>query len=130
MTTEKDILTLVPPYLMCKQIPEGAFAESALVYWIFQRGVMVQSRRIPMAMSGRRCVPAPTLMEIMSAIRAAGGFWPTCSLYANEWCVGCYKDDPKQYDVDNHVRAGDPDNPATAALQVWFKIKELKKNEG
>lgn len=57
---------LVPPLEICKQIPEGKFADSALV-WLGER-VYIRSGEDAVTF------PAPTLEEILMALGATGRF--------------------------------------------------------
>ena len=63
----KSIESLVPPLDLCKQIPEGAFVDSALVYIA---GGIVVPRYIKLGDTEHfnNGTPAPTLAEIMKDI--------------------------------------------------------------
>ena len=69
---------LVPPLELCKQIPDGAFEESAFIwhwaekdkpYWEFP---LYRSRKSDLEAIKDRVCPAPTLAEIMDALVRLG----------------------------------------------------------
>lgn len=111
---------LVPPLELCKQIPGGAFADSALV-WVgdqFCEHIKVLPREYNGIMRDVDLAPAPTLAEILEALDAmfdAG--------YVRVWNVGVHGEwgvklvnfgkryvDSVEYD----------NNPAIAALKLWL----------
>ena len=104
---------LVPPLELCKKIPQGKFADSALVWmWdldgdpgLFPRecGICNQyGTEIAIA-------PAPTLAEILEALGAATSYH-----LGDAWLVALCNDSR-----DNGVKDA---NPATAALRLWLKV--------
>jgi len=116
---------LVPPLELCKQIPDGAFADSALVWEgsgtaIWQRGGKCYWHQIK---CGTEMFPAPTLQEIMVAIYDLGSLCPTCWLARGWWEINT--------EFHKRASAGNPDNPAAAALKLWLELHgEEKKNDG
>lgn len=100
-----NLESIVPPVELCKQIPEGEFEDSALV-WVdgntqnpFE--VFVEPRRY--AIDGTHC-PAPTLAEILESI---GGVetWDTMTI---------------------HRITNGKQNLTTNSLKRWFKVKGVK----
>lgn len=112
----KTLETLVPPLELCKQIPAGAFADSALVWW----GACVYPRIHPV-----RCdnwhktdtYPAPTMAEIMTEV-SSGVINTTKAFFSKEFTATYIT----AYGV--HRFCYMENNPATAALRVWLRINE------
>ena len=112
---EKALVGLVAPLELCNKIPDGAFADSALVWLNRSLGWFVEERH-----EGYDIIfetyPAPTLAEIMSAL-------PKCVEY--RWFDdGFYPSHPKHYAGD----FADP-SPTTAVLKLWLTLNagEVKK---
>ena len=137
-----ELETLVQPLELCRQIPNGKFADSALVYGRLWTNPMRDARYylsdeyfvFPRCDAGiwypqdgeyefdnftyalAEMIPAPTLAEIMSAL-------PKCVEY--RWFDdGFYPSHPKHYAGD----FADP-NPTTAVLKLWLTLNAggLKK---
>lgn len=113
---------LVPPLKLCKQIPRGAFANSALVWW----GMCVYPRIHP---DGARygepyrrsgSFPAPTLAEILEEIDPSFDANITVTYHFGQWKV----------EHRHYPREGvgsDNDNPATAALKLWLEVNRKEE---
>ena len=120
MSELKDI---VPPLELCKQIPAGAFDDSALV-WMDDRCVLGE---LPPCVSVRVkntyhkiLAPAPTLAEIMEALRDKKRY-PILFFDAynsTEWFI----EDMQSEDAFFATL-----NPATAALRLWFDVNGVEK---
>ena len=104
---------LVPPVNLCKKIPAGEFADSALLY-VVRHGMNgevfndVMVRQDLDHWSGTENYPAPTLLEIIQ----------NCGP-AYEWTA------------KNHPAASK--SMIEEALEAWLKIKKIEKetnNEG
>ena len=95
---------IVPPLELCKRIPAGEFEDTALV-WCRVRGEdVVCPREHWVGVFGMSPVPAPTLEEILEAIREIQA-WDTLTI----------------------TRATDDKTQlATAALRLWFKVKGIE----
>ena len=110
---------LVPPLELCKRIPEGCFADSALVWNEgFVKGNFVIEQR---GFGMHYIAPAPTLQEILLAIDEAGGVCPECYYLKNTWKIDCRD---KLFNYEELIEAEDEYNPATAALKLWLKLNE------
>lgn len=116
---------LVPPVDLCKQIPEGMFADSVLAWdsdyetWFVRPRIEVE----PLI-----AIPAPTLEEIIVAINRIQ-FMPSSTYCRGKWDVWCeeYHDDPEPrqiFDCDNEVSG------ATAALKLWLELNKIKEARG
>lgn len=117
---KKTLESLVPPLDLCKQIPQGAFENSVLVWMgdldgdpvLFPRecGICNQyGAEIAIA-------PAPTLAEIMEEIDQSFDANLIATFNLGQWVVE-YRHYPKKgIGSDNF-------NPATAALRLWFDVK-------
>lgn len=126
---------LVPKIELCKLIPDGEFADSALV-WRIVRGKYSGERvlddvfprecgRCGTMDSGSILAPAPTLLEIMVEIDNLGGWCPTAYRLQNSWTVD-YQEDNED-GMKDVVEQSDLDNPATAALKLWLELKGENK---
>ena len=114
---------LVPPLELCKQIPEGAFADSALCWMLAGTGKhsfwTVTERDA--TIDDDTFIPAPALIEILEAL-------PTVD--SQDYPLACSID----FNTDKHGRRvpfwnvgysmmgseGDK-NPAAAALKMWLR---------
>lgn len=119
--TTEDI---VPPFELCKRIPEGAFSDSVLVHVVKPgSGTEVRERikadTLPLSWTK---VPAPTLAEIMLALPAYN---------EDEIRLCCISDFPEDGEKMvlgeawsvGYTEAGKKSdkNPATAALKLWLE---------
>lgn len=117
---------LVPAIDLCKKIPEGHFADSALIWFFDGKNWWVNAREFD-SQPEDEC-PAPTLAELMLALDEAGYFSPTCCRKANTWCVDC-EDDPIDEEASNWpclYDAEDNYNAAAAALKLWLELESWK----
>jgi len=121
-----ELKDLVPPLEMCKQIPRGAFNDSALV-WITDscgENPIAEPRRY--APYDRIECPAPTLAEILEAsdrtIGLARSQNPASKSIGKEWVADAW---------DRSVWfARNANTPAAAALMLWLAIgRKEKKND-
>lgn len=113
---------LVPPLELCKQIPEGEFAGSALVHAVvFCKSCSLSANNVVVPCSvvedsdrHRYICPAPTLAEILNELPA-----PTCyRLGVHDWRVNLCNC-PASDAVCSR-------NPATAALRLWLKVEGIE----
>ena len=108
---------LVPPLDLCKQIPEGEFADSALVWNTTvcdeEDGEIcgVHERDDCESWMRENQIPAPTLAEIVDKLG-------NISLWRADdtWEVSL-KTDPENW-LGRHS-----DNPADSALRLWLEVK-------
>lgn len=116
---------LAPPLELCKLIPAGEFEYSELIYVPCSNGrdFKLRQRTSFYEASHNGIFPAPTLQEILMAIDHAGGWCPTAYRLNGYWTVAYQEDKFWRNDI---VEQTDPDNPATAALKLWFKLKGIK----
>lgn len=124
---------LVPPLELCKQIPDGAFDDSALVWLQQYEG----NKRHPAlwavveresTVEGEEIYPAPTLKEILKALPSQNrDKLPLCITpdfpddgpgeFGDAWACGYRK-----YGCIIETA------PETAALKLWMALNEEKKN--
>lgn len=95
---------IVPPLKLCKQIPEGEFEDSALVWYRFWGEDNVRPRDQWSGFNGERPVPAPTLEEVLEAIGKVEN-WDTMTMTK----------------ITNGKQ-----NITTNALKCWFKVKGIE----
>lgn len=108
---DKTLESLVPPLDLCKQIPEGAFVDSALVYIA---GGIVVPRYIKLGDTEHfnNGTPAPTLAEIMKDIEIL--------IMDNFFITGCWSITSQK----GEKYFGKQDKrPEVAALLLWFDVK-------
>lgn len=142
---EKSALEkIVPPLELCKLIPAGAFADSALVHekmipaFVCRtdgsdptanrgNGIWVVSQRRPKRSEesrrshGGEFIPAPTLAEIMDA-SPAGTLIKTVPDQHGK--IACYRSEATAYYwADPHGIETDRSCPAIAALRLWLRVK-------
>lgn len=119
-----NLKSIVPPLELCKQIPEGEFEDSALV-WVYDDVVgflcrtsgceqihkkewqLVHNHPRKIAIRrkcGKEIYPAPTLEEILEAIREIKT-WDTLTMTR---------------------KTDDKTKLATAALRQWFYLKGIE----
>lgn len=111
---------LVPPLELCKQIPEGEFADSALV-WAgdqFYQNIRVLPRGCQCIKIDAVISPAPTLAEILAALGDIDcGTNCECEneIRIGLWWVSVWRGGFRTSKQDK--------NPATAALKLWLEVK-------
>lgn len=109
----KTLESLVPPLDLCKQIPQGKFADSALV-WRYDRDIEQYIVCVRCPYSDKQ-IPAPTLEEIMEAMGNCGDVFLRKD--GDGWMI--MRELPGDGCDSEHA----PDHPATAALRLWFDVK-------
>ena len=115
----------VPPLELCKQIPQGAFADSALVWTESNFTAIIQARYF---VTERHVwqpgiCPAPTFAEILAALDA---IFDDCEYDVCVWNAA----QPGEWGIQivvfgrtvNHTEYGA--NPATAALKLWMEVNK------
>lgn len=122
MSKKKCLESIVPSLELCKQIPEGAFKDSALVWCVCEdmRGVISQVEIRALCDNACECFPAPTLAEIMEELRKTRHF-PVVYFDAykfEEWTVE---------DMGPGGVTYDKSNPATASLKLWMEINGAER---
>ena len=123
--------SIVPPLDLCLKIPQGQFADSALVWW----GACVYPRLYPDGVRfntlwhKKGTTPSPTLQEILVELKDEEAF-VLFGKHKNDRKWHAYCNHPDGY-VDSRIPAEDRDNPATASLKLWLELngKENTKNE-
>lgn len=130
----RSLEKLVPPPELCKQIPEGQFKNSALLWTQGVEDMFIDFRDArPEDEEGN--LPAPTLPEIMDALytedagthectlefvtceRNRSGWEVDTSYACNANCADCAE--------CKDVAVADTNNPAVALLKVYLKKKGI-----
>lgn len=109
--------SLVPPLEMCQQLQPGDFPESAMVWAYTGNGYEVTSREVwGIVESIFPAIQAPASDEIMEKLpigtilqQDEPGVW-VCIVHGGEPGIMIEK----------------ADNPATAALRLWLKLKGIE----
>lgn len=125
---------LVPPLELCKRIPEGKFADSALVliFWckgqnppeIRMRCEVENDPHFDYLVESKRIIiyPAPTLAEIFAQLpQTSTVTWFTQEEYPNNFAVCCYVLQPKPRKPK--LKSEIDDNPAAAALKLFLEME-------
>ena len=108
--------TLVPPPELCRRIPVGKFADSALVWTQGVDGMFIDFRNArPEDEEGN--LPAPTLEEILEELRRAE-FTTALFTCGDTWMLKTLKHNKTVFERD--------DNPAVAALRLWLEAERTK----
>ena len=122
-----ELKDLVTPLELCKLIPDGEFEESFFVLVRDSFNQYFAVRNDVCADYPGYIYPAPTLQEIMLEIDKAGGWCPTAYRLHDQWKVDYQIDNENGLnDISEHA---DTNNPATAAIKLWFKLKGIKYAE-
>lgn len=96
---------IVPPLELCKQIPEGGFEDSALVWVVKGDHEECATRTMFNAIPNSwKVFPAPTLEEVLEAIGKVEN-WDTATI-------------TRPVGVNTRI--------VDTALKRWFKVKEVK----
>lgn len=115
-----NLESIVPPLGLCAKIPNGAFADSVLV-WVADDYLPAAEVVCRAESSGEDIViPAPTLQEILAVIPPDA----LADFYINATDSG-YKVDMIANNRSTTIANGD--NPATAALNVWIELNKKGK---
>lgn len=102
---------LVPPIELCRKIPTGEFAESAMIWGeINGHEPQLYSSKAKLGKMFEVC-PAPTLEEIIRKIRI--------DLLCGIEHHGNF------YVANRHIGCCDDERAATAALRLWFQLKGI-----
>ena len=117
---------LVPPPELCKLIPAGEFEDSAFEWFSNYHfgGWHVERRGLAGSLSDNgELYPAPTLQEIMAElINLSPCAIKICKSF-NEWNIECCI--AVEYG-ERYLSADSVNNPATAALKLWLKLKGIE----
>lgn len=129
-----NLETLVPPLGLCKQIPEGAFADS--VFEWNTHGKTDGSAELQVKASDKWrygfYFPAPTLAEILEALPTRIMGRDNCRFYLRlcdfrlvpqgYWQIGYAHTSPRGFVFAEGQHRHDQTNPATAALRLWLGV--------
>lgn len=116
-----NLESIVPPVELCKQIPEGEFEDSALV-WVDgntqnQNSVFVEPRRYAIDGTHR---PAPTLEETITTLLTYGWLVKIDCRIQLDTFVELYSRTSNMRYAEYGPSACD------AALRLWFKVKGIE----
>ena len=126
----RGLESIVPPPELCDEIPEGCFADSALI-GIYSDGewiVLPRSKELEAITH----VPAPTLAEIMEALPKSiedDRHHREFILIRNslgrhgDWQIGYATIFHRGLEASRFV-AADPDRPECATLELWLQLHE------
>lgn len=116
-----NLKSLVPPPDLCKQIPAGEFADSALV-WCRVRGEdAVCPRTQWVGVDGMGPVPAPTSEEIIIEIGKTYKY-PKLTYCYNYWDITSYTGS-----TNAEIFCIKPEPTASeVAIRLWFKAKGIE----
>ena len=109
-----ELKDLVPPLELCKQIPDGKFKDSALIWSYDDDFWSIQDRNAVMPYIPEDTHPAPTLAEIMEELRNNGVM--LCGESDGTWTAIRW--------VKLERYAANDANPATAALKLWLEVNK------
>lgn len=124
--SKNKLETIVPPLELCKRMPDGAFADSALIWMFDGFDWWVNAREFDATYD--EAFPAPTLPEIMEALPKIDNKENSLAvvpdfpddgekrIFGEAWEVG--------YTTKNCAKDR---NSATAALKLWLELNERKE---
>lgn len=121
---------LVPSRDLCEKIPAGKFADSALVWRHGDSGAVFPRQGFAV-----EAFPAPTGCEILDDLKNKGVCIP--SIYYQRFKDGGLwiadgeisdrlSDGEINRDSWGLTQESDPDNPANAAMKLWFDVEGIK----
>lgn len=114
--------SLVPPQDLCKQIPEGKFENSALV-WTFDDRLMPRTIMIDGVRHYYRGFPAPTLQEILAEFNPPKYYGlQMVKLRSGVWQVLVCKDIWISKGVTRILCYGEDYSPVVAALKLYLNL--------
>lgn len=117
-----NLKNIVPPLELCKQIPEGEFGDSALV-WVVKgdHEECAQSTMFNAIPNSWKVFPAPTPEEIIIDIGKTHKH-PVLTYSHDHWEITCYTGytNAKLFWIKFEPTASD------AALRLWFKVKGIE----
>lgn len=119
MGNVNKLKNIVPPVELCKQIPEGEFEDSALVWVYDMDGLEMVMPREVVQFEGTKMIAAPTLEEILNALYKQDRYenkLKICPVFpGGEWSIGySYQKVEKDFDL------------TAAALRLWFEVKGIE----
>lgn len=120
-----ELKNLVPPLELCKLIPQGEFEDSSAIWVFFPKSdeKFHLYLREDYDWSKTENYPAPTLQEILENSTTLCVTPEIFHAHKNYWTAqGENLNDEGMYQFYH----GYSHNPATAALRLWLKLKELK----
>lgn len=125
-----DLESIVPPLELCKQLPEGKFEDSALVWHI---GLCsLEPAHVSQRFSPAICAaiyPAPTLAELIDKLTPGEDGCGEITQFGKDkhgwFMMASFEgvDDGYGSGLDTYEEK-DQDNPATAALKLWLELNK------
>ena len=122
--------SLVPPVDLCSKIPDGIFADSALI-WCYDGDFWhVEARSTSFYNKEEDIRPAPTLQEILNelpkynenevTLACVPSFLPGDKgrIFGEAWSVG--------YTAKSNITDA---NPVTAALKLWLELNKKEEEK-
>lgn len=127
---------LVPPLKLCKQIPEGKFSDSALIWCYDGDFWSIQDRNAVMPYIPEDTHPAPTLQEILNNLPTSIGdkikLIPVLldrRSFKGDFQIG-YARNCSYGGLTSHQKYREHDlNPATAALRLWLSVQSVQSEK-
>lgn len=121
-----NLESIVPPLELCKRIPAGKFADSALVYIGGKNTELIVRPRASLTIGDYELLrsgawemyPAPTLAEILEKLRRAE-FTTALFTCGDTWMLKTLKHNTTVFERD--------DNPTAAALRLWLEVEGVEK---
>ena len=127
MSKKKGLESIVPPPELCAKIPDGTFAESSLIWFIWKRNGELSGYVVPREMKDQfanalpmllavlhKELPAPTLAEIMDNLLLETNDCEPTLLWQGGWHIQCAGEEG--YDMTS---------AATAALRLWLEVNSV-----
>ena len=132
--SKRELKDLVPPLELCKQIPSGAFEDSALVWFghdkvyfpppvhsdmeVVPRNELGVTCHVFLETGVRQLYPAPTLAEILEKFDRFAG----ASRFKHQWMASYEKHPEGEFKWGDLIEIRDTD-AATAALRLFLGME-------
>ena len=116
-----NLEAIVPPLELCKQIPEGEFEDSALVWVYDEDGIELVMPQEVAQYKHDGMIPAPTPEEIIIDIGKThkNQVLAYCQTY---WDTTCYTGRTR-----TEIFGMKPEQTASeSAIRLWFKVKGIE----
>lgn len=101
-----NLKSIVPPLELCKQIPEGEFEDSALVWVYDMDGLEMVMPREVVQFEGTKMIAAPTLEEILDDL-----FFTAVFCKCGIWIIDRFYEYPTK---------------SEEALRLWLTVKGIE----
>ena len=121
---KKGLESIVPTLELCRRIPQGAFADSALIWFFDGTDWWVNAREFDA--SSEEEFPAPTTDEILAELAKFPHYFNNATLEIDKdaFIVGAFK--PNRGNPGSHLTENRDARPVVAALKLWLEVDDVE----